>query len=204
MSRYLKSIFKKSRRYHFSLLENNKEFTKGKKRTTVPGQHGLKKQKLSPYGQQFQEKQKAKFMYGLTEKQFRNTFRKAKHKQGLLGENFLIMLESRLDNICFRLGLSQTRAGARQIVNHGRVLVNGKKVDIPSYQTQVGDVISLKKAATTNPKIMESLDAQSLTLPFVKFDRSKMEGTYLRHPKREELNPDIKESSIVEWYSRSI
>jgi small subunit ribosomal protein S4 len=118
MSRFTGSVFKKSRRYGFSILETGKEFSKGKKRTTAPGQHGSK---LSGYGQQMQEKQKIKFMYGLNERQFRNTYAKAKKIAGITGTNFLQLLESRLDNIVYRMGLSLTRQGARQLVSHGHI-----------------------------------------------------------------------------------
>jgi small subunit ribosomal protein S4 len=198
MARYRGSIFKKARRYGFSILENSKEFSKGKKRTTPPGQHGQRRLKLSNYGLQLHEKQKVCYMYGLTERQFRNTYSKSKKMKGIAGINFLIMLESRLDNIVHRMGLSQTRAGARQLVNHAHILVNGKKVDIPSYNCKPGDVISVKESLQKNVKILESLDSQVSTLEFVKFDKTKMTGTYVRPPLREELNNNINEALIVE------
>ncbi|WP_425378036.1 30S ribosomal protein S4 [Spiroplasma endosymbiont of Polydrusus pterygomalis] len=204
MARYRGSIFKKARRYGFSILENDKEFSKGKKRTTAPGQHGQRRTKLSNYGFQLHEKQKVCYMYGLTERQFRNTYSKSKKMKGITGTNFLIMLESRLDNIVHRMGLSQTRAGARQLVNHAHILVNCKKVDIPSYNCKPGDVISVKESSQKNVKILESLDSQVSTLEFVKFDKTKMTGTYVRSPLREELNSNINEALIVEWYNRLV
>ncbi len=204
MARYRGSIFKKARRYGFSILENDKEFSKGKKRTTPPGQHGQRRSKLSNYGFQLHEKQKVCYMYGLTERQFRNTYSKSKKMKGIAGTNFLIMLESRLDNIVHRMGLSQTRAGARQLVNHAHILVDGKKVDIPSYNCKPGDVISVKESSQKNVKILESLDSQASTLEFVKFDKTKMTGTYVRFPLREELNSNINEALIVEWYNRLV
>lgn len=204
MSRFTGSTFKKARRYGFSILENGKEFSKGKKRTTAPGQHGARRTKLSGYGTQMQEKQKLKFMYGLTERQFRNTYSKAKKLAGITGSNFLQLLESRLDNITYRMGLSQTRQGARQLVNHGHILVNGKKVDIPSYQLKPNDQISVKEKMRKNEKIIESLASSASTLDFVKFDKNKMEGTYVRLPERSELNQEINEALIVEWYNRLI
>ncbi|ALA97307.1 30S ribosomal protein S4 [Spiroplasma kunkelii CR2-3x] len=204
MARYRGSIFKKARRYGFSILENDKEFSKGKKRTTPPGQHGQRRSKLSNYGLQLHEKQKVCYMYGLTERQFRNTYSKSKKMKGITGTNFLIMLESRLDNIVHRMGLSQTRAGARQLVNHAHILVNRKKVDIPSYNCKPGDVISIKESSQKNVKILESLYSQVSTLEFVKFDKTKMTGTYVRFPLREELNSNINEALIVEWYNRLV
>ncbi|AOX44179.1 30S ribosomal protein S4 [Spiroplasma sp. NBRC 100390] len=204
MARYRGSTFKKARRYGFSILENDKEFSKGKKRTTAPGQHGQRRTKLSNYGLQLHEKQKVRYMYGLTERQFRNTYTKSKKMKGITGTNFLIMLESRLDNIVHRMGLAQTRAGARQLVNHAHILVNGKKVDIPSYSCKPGDVISVKESSQKNVKILESLQSQVSTLEFVKFDKTKLTGTYLRFPVREELNSNINDALIVEWYNRLV
>jgi small subunit ribosomal protein S4 len=198
MSRYTESTFKKSRRYGFSILENGKEFSKGKKRNTAPGQHGTKKGKLSGYGLQLQEKQKVKFMYGLSERQFRNTFSKAKKIHGILGTNFLVLLESRLDNIVYRLGFAMTRSGARQLVNHGHILVNNSKVDIPSYQVKPGDVIQLKTGMQTNEKVKEALQNNESTVEFVKVIKNEFKGEYVRLPERQELNADINEALIVE------
>ncbi|WP_027063032.1 30S ribosomal protein S4 [Mesoplasma seiffertii] len=206
MSRYTGSTFKKSRRYGFSILENGKEFSKGKKRVTTPGQHGKDKAKtkLSGYGTQLQEKQKVKFMYGLTERQFRNTFAKAKKVHGIVGTNFLVMLESRLDNITYRLGFAMTRQGARQLVNHGHILVNGKKVDIPSYQLKPGDILEVKESMRKNDKIAEALQNNESTVEFVKVDKNNLKGEFVRLPERQELNNEINEALIVEWYNRLI
>jgi len=204
MSRYTDSTFKKARRYGFSILENGKEFSKGKKRTSAPGQHGAKKGKLSGYGTQLQEKQKVKFMYGVSERQFRNTFHKAKKIHGILGTNFLVLLESRLDNIVYRLGFAMTRRASRQLVNHGHILVNGKKVDIPSYQLKPGDVLELKAVMHKNDKVLESLQNNESTVEFVKVDKNAFKGEYIRLPERQELNADINEALIVEWYNRLI
>ncbi|AUF83366.1 30S ribosomal protein S4 [Mesoplasma syrphidae] len=206
MSRYTGSTFKKSRRYGFSILENGKEFSKGKKRVTTPGQHGKDKAKtkLSGYGTQLQEKQKVKFMYGLTERQFRNTFAKAKKIQGIVGTNFLVLLESRLDNITYRLGFAMTRQGARQLVNHGHILVNGKKVDIPSYQLKPGDILEVKESMRKNDKIAEALQNNESTVEFVKVDKNNLKGEFVRLPERQELNNEINEALIVEWYNRLI
>lgn len=204
MSRYTESTFKKSRRYGFSILENGKEFSKGKKRTTAPGAHGARKTKLSGYGTQLQEKQKVKFMYGLNERQFRNTFSKSKKIQGVTGTNFLQMLESRLDNLVYRLGFAGSRQGARQLVNHGHILVNGKKIDIPSYLATPGDVIEVKEASKKNTKVQEALQNNQTTIEFVKVDRENVKGEFIRLPERKELNSEINEALIVEWYNRLI
>ena len=143
MSRYTGSRNKQARRVGFSLLENGKELAR---RPYGPGQHGQdRKGKLSNYGEQLKEKQKVRFMYGVNERQFRKTFNEAAKMKGIHGENFLRLLESRLDNVVYRLGLSTTRRGARQLVNHGHITVNGNKVDIPSYLVKAGDVISVRR-----------------------------------------------------------
>ena len=200
MSRYTGPANKKSRRVGFSTLENGKELAK---RPYKPGQHGQdRKAKASNYSIQLNEKQKVKFTYGLNEKQFRLLFNKAGKMQGIHGENFLRLLESRLDNIVYRMGLSRTRRGARQIVNHGHILVNGKKVDIPSYMVKPGDVISVKESSKDHKAIKEALEAINNTVEFVTFDKNKLEGTYVRLPERSELSSDINEALIVEFYSR--
>ena len=200
MSRYTGPANKKSRRVGFSTLENGKDLAK---RPYKPGQHGQdRKAKASNYSIQLNEKQKVKFTYGLNEKQFRLLFNKAGKMQGIHGENFLRLLESRLDNIVYRMGLSRTRRGARQIVNHGHILVNGKKVDIPSYMVKPGDVISVKESSKDHKAIKEALEAINNTVEFVTFDKNKLEGTYVRLPERSELGSDINEALIVEFYSR--
>ena len=200
MSRYTGSAYKKSRRVGFSTLENGKDLAK---RPYRPGQHGQdRKAKPSNYAEQLNEKQKVKFTYGLTEKQFHQLFLKAGKLEGIHGENFLKLLESRLDNVAYRMGLSKTRRGARQVVNHGHILVNGKKVNIPSYLVQPGDVISVKEASKEHKAIKESLEAINNTVAYVNFDKAKMEGTFIRYPERSELSAEINEPLIVEYYSR--
>ena len=200
MSRYTGPANKKSRRVGFSTLENGKDLAK---RPYKPGQHGQdRKAKASNYSIQLNEKQKVKFTYGLNEKQFRLLFNKAGKMQGIHGENFLRLLESRLDNIVYRMGLSRTRRGARQIVNHGHILVNDKKVDIPSYMVKPDDVISVKESSKDHKAIKEALEAINNTVEFVTFDKNKLEGTYVRLPERSELSSDINEALIVEFYSR--
>ena len=200
MARYTGPIYRKSRRYGFSVLETGKELAK---KSTIPGQHGTSRgKKLSNYGSQLQEKQKVKFMYGLTEKQFRKTFDEAGKLKGVHGEDFLKLLESRLDNLVYRLGFSTTRKGARQLVNHGHITVNGKKVDIPSYRCKPGDVVAVKDNAKEMVIIKSSLEATNSRVEFVTYDENKMAGTYVRYPERSELNADINESLIVEFYNR--
>ena len=200
MARYTGPMYKKSRRFGFSILENGKELAK---RPYAPGQHGQdRKKKLSDYGIQLQEKQKVKFMYGLSEKQMEKTFKKAVKMKGVNGENLLKLLESRLDNLVYRAGFATTRKGARQLVNHGHITVNGIKVNIPSYRCKPGDVIAIKEQSKTHPAVLASLEGTNNRVEFVTFDDKKLSGTYVRFPERSELNSDINESLIVEFYSR--
>ena len=200
MARYTGPAYKKSRRYGFSTLENGKDLAK---RPYAPGQHGAgRRKKISEYGIQLQEKQKVRFMYGLNEKQFRRLFDKASKMTGIHGENFLKLLESRLDNLVYRMGMASTRRAARQIVNHGHILVNGTKVDIPSFQCKPGDVISVKENSLEHPAIKLSLENKVARPAYVEFDEKKMTGSYVRLPERTELSAEINESLIVEFYNR--
>ena len=200
MSRYTGPSYKKARRVGFSISETGKELAR---RPYRPGQHGQdRKGKLSDYGTQLKEKQKVRFMYGLNEKQFRKTFEEAGKMSGIHGYNFLKLLESRLDNICYRLGFSNTRRGARQLVNHGHVTVNGKKVDIPSYRCKPGDVIAIKEGSVDHKAVKEALEKVNKRVEFVTFDANKLSGTYARYPERNELNMYIDESLIVEFYNK--
>ena len=200
MARYTGPQYKVSRHLGFSTLETGKELAK---KPYAPGIHGNdRKRKPSEYSVQLQEKQKIRFMYGLSEKQFRKTFDKAQKMSGITGENFLCLLESRLDNVVYRMGMAKTRRAARQVVNHGHICVNNKKVDIPSYQVKPGDVISVKEESLDHPAIKEAVES-SVTLPkFVEFDKNKLTGKYLRLPERSELNQEINESLVVEYYNR--
>lgn len=200
MARYTGPAYKKSRRLGFSTLENGKELAK---RPYAPGQHGQdRRKKLSEYGIQMQEKQKVRILYGLNEKQFKKTFEKASKMKGIAGENLLVLLESRLDNMVYRLGMARTRRSARQIVNHGHILVNGKKVNIPSYITKIGDVISVKENSLNHPAIIDALEQNKSVPAFLEMDKQKLTGKYLRTPERSELNPEINEQLIVEFYNR--
>ena len=199
MARYTGPAFKKSRRYGFSTLETGKEL---RRKNQAPGIHGTSRKKLSEYGVQLQEKQKVRFMYGLTEKQLRKTFETAGKMKGIHGINLLILLESRLDNLVYRMGFAKTRKAARQIVNHGHILVDGKKVDIPSFRVKVGSTISVREASLDHPVISECLNMDITVPAFVNVDKAKKTGTYVRYPEREELNSEINESLIVEFYNR--
>lgn len=200
MARYTGPSYKRSRRVGFSTLENGKELAK---RPYGPGQHGQdRKGKLSNYGIQLKEKQKVKFMYEMNERQFRKTFEEAGKMKGVHGENFLKLLESRLDNVVYRLGFAQTRRGARQLVNHGHITVDGKKVDIPSFRVKVGSTIALKESSKDHKAALASLENVTKRVEFVTFDDNKKEGKLVRLPERSELNADIDESLIVEFYNR--
>ena len=194
------STFKRSRRLKFSILENNKEFVKGKQRQYGPGLHGQRRVKLSDYGTHLYEKQKVRYMYGLTEKQFKNTFFKAAKKKGQAGTNFLQMLETRMDSIVYRTGLAETRRQARQLVNHGHFTLNGHKADIPSMQVSINDVIELKSKSQKNPQILE---AKTKRAPAEWLeDKGTFKFVLVRLPERKELNAEINESLIVEFYSK--
>ena len=200
MSRYTGSSYKQARRVGFSISETGKELAR---HPYGPGQHGNDhKGKLSDYGNQLKEKQKVRFMYGVSERQFLKTFKEAEKMKGIHGTNVLRLLESRLDNLVYRLGFSNTRRGARQLVNHGHVTVNGKKVDIPSYRCVPGDIISLKEDDKNLKVVEESLAKVSKRVEFVTYDENKKEGTYVRLPERNELNADINEALIVEFYNK--
>lgn len=200
MSRYTGSSYKQARRTNFSLLENGKELAR---RPYGPGQHGNdRKKRQSTYGEQLKEKNKVRFMYGLNERQFHKTFVEAGKLSGVHGTNFLVLLESRLDNLVYRLGFAPTRRAARQLVNHGHITVNGKSVNIPSYTVKPGDVISVKEKSLNHPAMKQALENVVARAKFVEFDANKMTGTYVRYPERSELNADVNESLVVEFYNR--
>ena len=200
MSRYTKSTYRKSRRLGFSTLETGKELAK---KPYIPGMHGKKRtKKLSDYGVQLQEKQKVRFMYGLNERQFRKTFEEAGKMKGIHGDNFLRLLESRLDNLVYRIGFANTRRAARQLVNHGHILVDGQKVDIPSFRVKVGSTITLKDKDKDLKVVNESLSKVVNRVEYVAYDEAKKTATYVRLPERGELPQDIDEALIVEFYNR--
>ncbi len=206
MSRYTGANCRLCRR------EGQKLFLKGErcysskcaieKRNFPPGQHGQGRKKVSEYGLQLREKQKAKRFYGLQETQFRNLFDKAARKKGITGENLLILLETRMDNVVFRLGFASSRKEARQLVTHGHFTVNGKKVGIPSYTVKAGDVIKVKEKSTNSPKFKEIRD-MSITVPsWMTVDVEKLEGKVVAIPTRAEIDTPVAEHLIVELYSK--
>ncbi|HLR02423.1 MAG TPA: 30S ribosomal protein S4 [Virgibacillus sp.] len=200
MSRYTGSVWKKSRRLGISLSGTGKELDK---RPYAPGQHGAnQRRKMSEYGLQQQEKQKLRFMYGVNERQFRNMFEEAGKMKGVHGENFMLLLESRLDNLVYRLGFARTRKQARQLVNHGHVTVDGKRVDIPSYRLKPGQTIGLRERSRNLDIIKESMEVNNFTPEYISLDADKLEGSYTRYPERSELPAEINEALIVEFYSR--
>ena len=200
MARYTGPNNKQARRVSFSILENGKDIAK---RPYGPGQHGKdRKRKPSNYAIQLNEKQKARFMYGISEKQFKKLVNDSAKMKGVHGENLLILLESRLDNIVYRIGFATTRRGARQLVNHGHITVNGKKVDIPSYRVKPGDVIAIKENSSDHKGIEIALANKVKRPDFINYDEAKRIGTYVRYPERSELNAEINESLIVDFYSR--
>ncbi|KGP73654.1 30S ribosomal protein S4 [Pontibacillus yanchengensis] len=200
MARYTDSTWKKSRRLGISLSGTGKEL---EKRPYAPGQHGPnQRKKLSEFGLQLQEKQKLRFMFGLNERQFNSLFEQAGNMQGIHGENFLMLLESRLDNIVYRFGLARTRAQARQLVNHGHITVDGGRVNIPSYRVKPGQVIAVREKSQKLSAIADALEASNYVPEFLSFDAEKLEGTYSRYPERNEMPSEINEALIVEYYSR--
>ncbi len=199
MSRYTGPSWKISRRLKHSTLETGKELGK---RPYPPGQHGQRRGKLSEYGMQLQEKQKVRFTYGVNERQFRKTFNEAKKLSGRQGENFLFLLESRLDNLVYRAGFAKSRRQARQFVSHGHFLIDGRKVDIPSYRVQPGQTITLKERSRKLSFIKDNLEAVVERLGFIEFDENNFKFTYTRFPERSEILAEIKENLIVEFYNR--
>jgi small subunit ribosomal protein S4 len=170
-----------------------------------PGQHGMvkKRKKTSEYGLQLREKQKAKYTYGILERQFRNTFEKASRSKGVTGAVLLQLLESRLDNVVYRLGVAPTRAGARQLVSHRHITVNGEVVNIPSFQLKAGDIIGVREKSKSLESIIDSLTIQkSSKFPWLEWDETQMAGKFMNVPERTDIPEDIKEQLIVELYSK--
>lgn len=207
MSRYLGSVCKNCRR------EKEKLFLKGercnsnctlerKRGKNIPGQHGLARTKLSDYGRHLREKQKAKRLYGLTEEQFRNYFARADKMRGLTGENLLKLLEIRLDNVVYRLGIVSSRKLARQIVTHGSILVNDRKVNLPGYQIKEGDKITLKAKMKENVQVKKSLERSDKFPSWLNLDKQNIIGSVLSFPSSEEFSHPIDSQLIVELYSK--
>jgi len=194
--------------------EGCKLFLKGERCTTkkcamerrpvIPGQHGNSKRRVafSEYGTQLREKQKVKRMYGILEKQFREYYEKARKKEGATGEQMLILIEQRLDNVVYRMGIGRSRKQARQIVNHGLITVNGRRVNIPSYKIKVGDVIAIKENKQSS-ELFKDLKGSKVVMPkWLEFDTNALSGKIVTLPSREDIDADIKEQLIVELYSR--
>ena len=171
---------------------------------TAPGQHGARKPRLSDYGSQLREKQKVRRMYGILERQFRNYYKEANRLKGNTGENLLVLLEGRLDNVVYRMGFAATRAEARQLVSHKAIVVNGRVVNIPSFQVSVDDVIAVREKSKKQARIKASLElAEQKEKPtWLEVDAAKMEGVFKRVPERSDLSADINEHLIVELYSK--
>ena len=201
MSRYTGPSWRVSRRLGMPLSGTGKELAR---RNYAPGDHGNDRRgRLSEYGMQLREKQKLRYMYGMTERQFRNLFKRAgKIKEGTHGTNFMVLLERRLDNMVYRLGLATTRRQARQLVNHGHITVDGKRVDIPSFEVKVGQVISVRDKSKNLDVIKNAVEAVVARPSYVEFDADKLEGKLVRLPEREDMNADIDESLIVEFYNK--
>ncbi|MDR3346058.1 MAG: 30S ribosomal protein S4 [Campylobacteraceae bacterium] len=208
MSRYRGPVEKLERRLGVSLALKGERRLAGKsaleKRPYAPGQHGQRRTKLSEYGLQLKEKQKAKFMYGISERQFGKLFSDAASKEGNTGENLISFIEQRLDNVVYRMGFATTRRFARQIVTHGHILVDGQRVDIPSYRVKAGQKIEVSEKSKKNPQIQRSLEltAQTGIVSWVDIDKEKVFGIFTRLPERAEVIIPIEERLIVELYSK--
>lgn len=201
MARYLGPKTKIARKFGEPIFGADKAFEKKK---YPPGQHGQskKRKKTSEYGTQLLEKQKAKYTYGLLERQFSNTFKKAVKKKGITGEILLQLLESRLDNVVYRLGIAPSRRAARQIVGHRHITVNGNVINIPSYSVKPGDVVGVREKSKSLEAITESLHSRSSAYSWLEWEADKMKGKFLNYPEREAIPENIKEQLIVELYSK--
>ncbi|MBL3519905.1 30S ribosomal protein S4 [Aliarcobacter lanthieri] len=208
MARYRGPVEKIERRLEADLGLKGERRLSGKsaleKRPFAPGQHGQRRSKISEYGLQLREKQKVKFMYGVSEKQFSNYFKEAVRREGNTGAILISLIEQRLDNVVYRMGFATTRAFARQITTHGHVLVDGKKVDIPSYLVKAGQKIEIKEKSKSNPQIVRALELTNQTgmVDWVNVDKDKVFGIFTRIPSREEIVIPVEERLIVELYSK--
>lgn len=206
MARYLGPKCKLSRREGTDLFLKSgvRSFEDKCKNETAPGQHGQRRGRLSDYGVQLREKQKVRRMYGVLEKQFRNYYKEAARLKGATGENLLQLLESRLDNVVYRMGFGATRAEARQLVSHKAILVNGSTVNIASYQVAEGDVVAVREKSKNQLRIKSALEMAGHRAPaeWIDVNADKMEGQFKHKPERSELSSEINESLIVELYSK--
>lgn len=201
MARYIGPKSKIARKFGEPIFGPDKAL---ERKNYPPGQHGLakKRAKVSEYGVQLMEKQKIKYIYGLLERQFKNLFIKASHLPGITGDNLLKLLESRLDNVVYRMGLAPTRAAARQLVSHKHITVNGKVVNIPSYLLKPGDIVAVREKSKSLDRILQSLANHSPKYPWISFDKQSMSGTFIHRPERNQIPENIKEQLVVELYSK--
>ncbi|MFZ4399278.1 MAG: 30S ribosomal protein S4 [Bacteroidales bacterium] len=201
MARYIGPKTKIARRFKDPIFGPDRSF---EKKNYPPGQHGATKRrsKQSEYGLQLMEKQKAKYTYGILEKQFRNVFHKAAHKKGITGENLLQLIESRLDNVVYRLGIAPTRSAARQLVSHRHITVNGKVVNIPSYTLKSGQIIAVREKSKSMESITNSVASRVNNNSWLEWDVNTLTGKFLNYPERDEIPENIKEQLIVELYSK--
>jgi small subunit ribosomal protein S4 len=201
MARYNGPKTKISRRFGEPILGNGKWLDKN---SNPPGQHGATKKRktMGEYALQLREKQKAKYTYGVLEKQFRKTFEEAARRKGVTGENLIKLLEARLDNTVFRMGIAPSRPAARQLVSHKHVTVNGEVVNIPSYELKPGDIVSLKEKSKDNTAVTSQMRGRNTKLGWVDFNEGEKQGTFITYPERENVPENIKEQLIVELYSK--
>jgi small subunit ribosomal protein S4 len=201
MARYIGPKSRIARRFRDPIYGPDKSY---EKKNYPPGMHGQTKRrsKASEYGTQLMEKQKAKYTYGILERQFRNIFNKASHKKGITGEVLLQLIEARLDNTVFRLGMAPTRDGARQLIGHRHILVNGKVVNIPSFELRPGDIIAVRERSKSLEIITDSLSGRGNQYPWLEWDASLMAGKFMNYPERSQIPENIKEQLIVELYSK--
>jgi len=201
MARYIGPKTKIARKFQEPIYGPDKYYEKKK---YPPGQHGnsRRRNKESEYGVQLKEKQKAKYTYGVLEKQFRNLFKKATQKKGITGEILLQLIEARLDNVVFRLGIAPTRSGARQLVSHRHITVNDTITNIPSFSVKAGDIIGVREKSKSLEAITNSLASRSNQFPWLEWDDAEMRGKFLNYPEREEIPENIQEQLIVELYSK--
>lgn len=201
MARYTGPKTRIARKFNDPIFGPDKSF---EKKNYPPGQHGnsRRRKKQSEYGIQLMEKQKAKYTYGILERQFRNVFEKASRKKGITGEILLQLIESRLDNVVYRIGIGSSRPAARQLVSHGHITVNGINVSIPSYALKPGDIVGVREKSKSLEAISESLQSRSLNYAWLEWDDGSMSGKFLNYPERDEIPENIKEQLIVELYSK--
>lgn len=201
MARYIGPKTRIARKFKDPIYGPDRSY---EKKNYPPGQHGQakKRKKQSEYGVQLQEKQKAKYTYGILEKQFKNTFERASHKKGVTGEVLLQLIEARLDNVVYRLGIAPTRNGARQLVSHGHIEVNGKVVNVPSFSLKPNDIVNVREKSKSLEVIVDALVRNSNRYNWLEWDQEKMVGKFMSYPERDQIPENINEQLIVELYSK--